>query len=282
MTNQLFHFRRWRLLVAKHWIENRRRYILSLLAIAGLLAVWFTFLIAMDRYAPLVASMQVIAYFIGLYLTGSLYASMLFADLSSKKEALPWLSLPASQLEKLLCVLLFGTVLFFLAYTLVFYLVDIPMVYWANSILEHHPRNWPGTHDPVQPVLIYNVFTAEGAPLPEKQFHLFLLFYFSVQAAFLLGSVYFQRYAFIKTVVAVVVFALAFLVFQRLAIYPLLPEGWINNLVRWTHEQYDTGPPLKEVRLPRVLEDVLTRLGEFGLPVFFWFVTYIRLKEKEV
>ncbi|HLZ89987.1 MAG TPA: hypothetical protein VKQ52_22195 [Puia sp.] len=281
-TNQLFSFTRWRLLLAKHWIENRRRYILSLLAIGGLLTIWCGFLIIMDAYAPLDVNMQFAAYFVGLFLTGALYSSMLFADLGTKKEALPWLSLPASHLEKLLCALLFGTFLFFIAYTLVFYLVDIPMVEWANSILRNHPRNWPNTNIRIPPVSIYNIFTGDGAPIPEKEDHLFLSFYFAVQAAFLLGSIYFPRYAFIKTVVAVVLFTLGFIVFQRGVIYPLLPTGWYNNFFRWSTDLYESGPPKSEVRLPLPIENLLTLLGQIGLPPFFWFVTYIRLKEKEV
>lgn len=281
-TNQLFSFRRWQLLVAKHWVENRRRYALSLLAIAGLLTAWFAFLIAMDAYAPLINFMQLATYFFGLYFTGCLYASMLFAELSTKKEALPWLSLPASNLEKLLCALLFGVLFFFVAYTLVFYLVDIPMVHWANSILRHHPRTWPNTTQLVPPVAVYNVFTATGAPLPEREYHIFLLGYFAVQAAFLLGSVYFTRYAFIKTIVVVVLCMLSFVVFQRAVVHPLLPTGWNNNVFRWTQELYDFEPPQNDLRLPASLENVLIALAQYGLPPFLWFVTYHRLKEKEV
>jgi len=106
-ANQLFSFSRWRLLVAKHWIEHRRPYLLSLLAIGGLQAVWFAFLVATTDYAPLEPFMQFASHMIGLYLVGCFYASMLFAELNSKKEALPWLSLPASQFEKLLCTILY-------------------------------------------------------------------------------------------------------------------------------------------------------------------------------
>ena len=281
-ANQLFSFSRWRLLVGKHWIENRRRYLLSLLAIGGLQAVWFIFLIVMDPYAPVVAFMQIATYFIGLYLTGSLYTSMLFAELSTKKEGLPWLSLPASQLEKLLCALLFGTVLFFIAYTFVFYLMDIPMVHWANSKLLHSPRNWPGTNQRIPPMLVYNLITAEGAPIPEKEYHFFLSSYFAVQSAFLLGSIYFPRFAFIKTVVAIVLFLLGFMLFQHAVISPLLPKSWSNDFLRWSQQIYDQEPPQNEMRLPDDFENILVRVVQFVVPPFFWFVTYIRLKEKEI
>jgi len=281
-TNQLFHFSRWRLLVAKHWVEHRRPYLLSLLAIGGLYAAWFAFMIAMDPYAPMAANMQFASYMMGLYSVGCLYSSMLFAELSTKKEALPWLSLPASHLEKLLCTILYSVILFYIAFNLVFYCVDLIMVQWSNNITWRHPRFFPGTKIRVLPVTLYNIFSAEGAPVPEKDYHLFTSLYFTAQAAFLLGSVYFTRYSFVKTAIAALLFVLAFVILQRAVIYPLLPNGWTNEFLSWARQSYDTGPPDTEVRLPRSLEKAIIALGQLGLPLFFWFVTYLRLKEKEV
>lgn len=284
-TNQVFSFSRWRLLVAKQWLEHGRRYLLSLLAIGGLMAAWEAFIIAVVPYAPLEPFMQFATHMVGLYFTGSLFASSLFADLGNRKQALPWLSLPASHLEKLLCAILYGVVLFYLAFTLVFYLVDIPMVHWANSILRRHPLNFPGSSTPIPPSLVYNLFTPAGAPLPEKEWHLFTAGYFMIQAVFLLGSVYFTRFAFIKTVVAGLLFVLAFVIFQKLVLFPMAAEGWSHDFFRWTqdmNELTDRDRPLHEVRLSYPLEAVLILLAQFGIAPFFWLVTWFRLKEKEV
>jgi len=280
-SNQLFSFSRWRLLVAKHWVEHGRRYLLSLVAIGGLIAVWDAFLITTSEYAPLEPFMQFATYMIGLFFVGCLFASMLFGELGTKKEALPWLSLPASHLEKLLCAILYGVVLFYLAYTLVFYMVDIIMVQLSNNRIESHPQYWPGSTVRVLPVTVYNIFTAAGSPIPEKEYHEFTSLYFTVQAVFLLGSVYFTRFSFIKTVVAVLLFALVFTAIQRGIVYPLLPKGWLNNFLSWTEWAYEAGPPNRELRLPYNLEAFFIALSRFGLPLFFWFVTYLRLKEKE-
>lgn len=284
-TNQVFSFSRWRLLVAKQWVEHGRRYLLSLLAIGGLMAAWEAFIVAMIPYAPLEPFMQFATYMVGLYFTGCLFASSLLADLGNRKQALPWLSLPASHLEKLLCAILYGAVLFYLAFTLVFYLVDIPMVQWANSILRGHPRNFPGTVSPVPESLVYNVITSAGAPVPEKEWHLFTAGYFAVQAVFLLGSVYFTRFSFIKTVVAGLLFMLAFVIFQKLVLLQMKPDGWSDNFFRWTQDMNELNghdQPLREVRLPYPLDSILLLLAQVGVAPFFWFVTWFRLKEKEV
>ena len=284
-TNQVFSFSRWRLLVAKQWLEHGRRYLLSLLAIGGLMAAWEAFIIAVVPYAPLEPFMQFATHTVGLYFTGCLFASSLFAELGNKKQAAPWLSLPASHLEKLLCAIFYGVVLFYLAFTLVFYLVDIPMVHWANSILARHPLSFPGSSTPVPASLVYNLCTANGAPLPEKEGHLFTAGYFAVQAVFLLGSVYFTRFSFIKTVVAGLLFVLAFVIFQKLVLFPMQPEGWSHDFFRWsqeTSELTDRDRPLQEVRLSYPLESILLLLAQFGIAPFFWLVTWFRLKEKEV
>jgi hypothetical protein len=284
-TNQVFSFSRWRLLVAKQWVEHGRRYLLSLLAIGGLIAAWEAFLIAVVIYAPLEPFMQFATHMVGLYFTGCLFASSLFAELGNKKQAAPWLSLPASHLEKLLCAILYGVVLFYLAFTLVFYLVDIPMVHWANSILARHPLNFPGSSTPVAASLVYNLFTTAGAPLPEKEGHLFTAGYFAIQAVFLLGSVYFTRFSFIKTVVAGLLFMLAFVIFQKLVLHPMKPDGWSDNFFRWTQEMNelnDRDHPLREVRLPYPFESILLLLTQVAIAPFFWLVTWFRLKEKEV
>jgi hypothetical protein len=284
-TNQVFSFTRWRLLVTKQWTENRRKYLLSLLAIGGLLAAWDAFLIAVIPYAPLEPFMQFATYTVGLFFTGCFFASTLFAELGNKKQALSWLSLPASHLEKLLCAILFGVVLFYAAYTLVFYIVDIPMVQWSNNILQRHPLNWPNTNSPIPESLVYNFITAAGAPIPEKQWHFFTWGYFAIQSVFLLGSVYFTRFSFVKTVVAGLLFIVAFVIFQKLVLLPMKPDGWSDNFFRWTqdmNELNDHDMSLHEVRLPFHLDLIFLLLSEFGVAPFFWVVTWFRLKEKQV
>src|SRR5689334_11586661 len=132
--NQAFSFSRWLLLVEKHWSENRKKYLLALVAITGILLIWFLFNIVMEAYRPMDAGIQIGTYFGGLFIVGCLYASTLFSDLSSKSKGINYLSLPASQLEKTLCALFYGVVVFFIAYTVIFYMADIIMVKVSNQV----------------------------------------------------------------------------------------------------------------------------------------------------
>ena len=83
-TNQHFSISRWSVLLALHWADNRKRYLLALPAMAGLLLVWYSFLTIMDRFDPLDEGMQQVTYVSGLLVVGCLYASTIFAEFDSK------------------------------------------------------------------------------------------------------------------------------------------------------------------------------------------------------
>jgi hypothetical protein len=281
-TNQFFSYPRWRRLVTLHWVENRKRYGLSLLAIAGLLTAWYGFILAIDHIDPLNIFFQWSAYFVGLYLTGCLFASSLFSQLSVKRDTIGYLSLPVSHFERLLCALLFGTLLFFVCFTLIFYLVDIPMVGLANRIIAAWPRNFPYSTQRVPSLAVFNLFSSPSGELTEEQKDLFLFGFFATQSVFLLGSVYFTRYPFIKTVIVCLLSVLVFTVLQKELINNSLPASWQNDFLEWDKHDPIFSPVRGSVRLPTGVEAVIIVVMQFGLPLFFWFVTLQRLKEKEV
>lgn len=260
-----------------HWVENRKRYLLGLLAIGGLLAAWYGFLLTMDKFRPLDMIFQFSAYFVGIYFVGCLLASTTFSVLGNKQQGIGYLVLPASHLEKLICALLFHVVLFFAAFTLIFYIVDIPMTHLGQQLIREQTRDGLPVYVPP----VYNVFTAEGGPIPERVNHLFLIGFFAIQSAFVLGSVYFRRAAFIKTTIAVLLFGLVLMLFGT-KIERMLPHGWrMRGLFEW--ERYDDiANGETRIYISFWIETILLNLLRFGLPVLFWVITYFRLKEKEV
>jgi len=273
-----FSFHRWRLLVAKHWSENYRRYLLFLLAIGGLLLAWFSFILMISQLTLVDTFMQFSAYFAGLYLVGCFYASWLFADLNSSQGGIGFLALPASHLEKLLCALFFGVLLFFIGYTLVFYLVDIPMLRLSNSILIKYPRNYQGTSVQIPPGPLYNVFHNQ-AFIPETR--TFLAGFFSAQALFFLGSVYFTRWTLIKSVIVGLLCLLVFVIIDTRLINFFLPSGWHDVFFLWIHNDADQHPS-QYIRLPHTTEKILNIFIAVCAPLFLWIITWQRLKEKEV
>src|SRR5688500_15360809 len=105
--NQFFSFHRFTLLVQKHWADNKKRYGLSVLAFAGLLIGWFVLTMFMSEGQLMEVELQLGTFFVLLFVTGTFYASQYFSDLNSKSKAANFLLVPASNLEKFLCSLLY-------------------------------------------------------------------------------------------------------------------------------------------------------------------------------
>jgi len=267
-------------LLVLHWADNRKRYLLAFPAMVGLLAIWQGFLISMNAYDPLNENLQVITYYTGLILVGCLFGSTIFAQFGHKAQGIAWLAIPASALEKLLCGWLFALVLFFLLYNLVFYIVDIPMVGIANQLIEKQHRMWsPGY--PIPPDTVYYIFGKSSNDSEHDPFHGLLMLYFALQSAFILGSIYFERFAFIKTAIAVAIFIAVFMVVETRIVDPALPKGWERHPVL----DWMTSPDTIRIRVVRISPYISTPLGYlllYGTPLMFWITTYFRLKEKQV
>ena len=282
--NQVFDFNRWLLLMGKHWSENRKKYLLSLLALVALLVIWYSFILIMEHQYPFPDVVQVSTYYVGMALAGCLFGSLVFAELAGGPKAMHYLSVPASTLEKLLTGLLYSVVLFFICYTAVFYLVDYVMVNLSNSILESYWKERDPQHQViVQKVanVFYNGGTNPELPDDENFFFYFLLIYFNLQAAFILGSIYFPGYSFIKTCISLLVVFLLFVFLMANVLDGIMPGGHFTGFFAYqVFEEGSTVP--RGVKISDGLAGTIRFLFMYGFMPLFWFATYYRLKEKEV
>ncbi|HEX2534821.1 MAG TPA: hypothetical protein VHK69_13840 [Chitinophagaceae bacterium] len=277
--NQTFEFSRWRLLVGRHWAENRKRYGLALGALMGMMILWYVFVISTDPARPLEEGMQLITYFFGLFLAGSFYASQFFHELGSKPRAIEYLLTPASNLEKLLSGL-FYMIVFFILYTLAFYIVNTATIALVNAVHSSYDTSVLTENGPQTKQKIVNVFYhIEGAG-GENINSWLLLLYVNLQAAFLLGSVYFTRYSFIKTVILIAICMLAMVLGEAYFSNKLIPNGGFRNGL--SSFGFWRGNQLYQIQLPGWIDPVLRALFFYGLMPVLWTVTYFRLKEKEV
>jgi hypothetical protein len=280
--NQTFQGRRWVLLVREHWASNGKKYLLSLLALAGIMTGFYSFFILAGHNAiPL--NVQALSYFFGLFLTGCLSGSMLLDDLHHGPKSISVLLLPASHLEKLLCRLFFGILVFFIVYNVIFYLVDIPMVRLSNIAGRFwHDRN--GETQPFKTSGIEFVFSdrQEMQPMPFPvglNGYLFEAF-FVAQSAFILGSVYFRKYSFIKTTISL--FALFFFVFLFFGIFlsKTTPDHvWYNSMTSW---RSDAAMADRYMVLPGWMDTLYYFLLGYPFALIFLTAAYFRIREKQV
>lgn len=263
-----FSFSRLGKLIRKQLYENLRFYTFSLLALIGLLAISFTFYLMFGGPNYHEENTWMIFLF-GLFFSGSVFASMSFTMLSSKDKGIYWLSIPATHLEKLVCTIFYTTVLFSIAYFLCF--SGIKAI--AIGILESRIKDNPG--------LSYREMGSMNTGFGEVMPY-FIFSFYAVQSLYLLGSVYFSRYAFVVTTVvgAIVFFAFGFYLskletnmFGKEINWELLKAENHNVLAKGSYLVYS---------IPSALDNVLTFLVKFMWAPLLWLVTWFRLKEKQM
>ena len=268
--NSFFHFKRFGLLAAKHWADHKRRYLLCCIAYIGLLVTWFAFTMFVDDGSAMHRELQLLTFLFALFSTGTFYASQYFRELGFSSKGINFLLVPASAFEKILCSILYSVVLFFLVFVAGFYIADVLMVTVADRILPDDNRE------------VLNIFTAcrlsfeEGTTLPV------LPIFFSIQAFFLLGSVYFKKYAFIKTIISafIIFFSLFLLVF--LLYDQVMPRGEYTSGFLNSYRVEVNGAADHLVQVPAWMGQLLYYGLLYAAAPFLWIVTYYRLKEKQV
>lgn len=242
--------------------------------------VWFGFVTMMNDQWAFHPDLQLVTYYVGLFFIGGLYGNMIFSALSRKRESIQFLLLPASHLEKLLCGLFFSVVLFFITYTLLFYVVDIPMAHLARSIHIARLERFGRMVGQSPEVNIFNLFAVKDGPAPDFFPPLLLMIYLSIQAFVLLGSIYFTRYAILKSLLSAIGIVILSVLFLSKVIFPLVPDGWrMSGLTSWS---LFSPSEIKFVRLPLWVGHWSYQLLQYGLPLIFWVTAWFRLKEKEV
>ncbi|MES2777881.1 MAG: hypothetical protein V4722_27120 [Bacteroidota bacterium] len=272
--NQFFSFKRFALLVMKHWADNKKRYTLSVLAFMGVLIAWFVLMMLTDTHHPMAENVQQMTFFFSLFIVGTFFASQYFRDLGSRAKGSNFLLVPASAFEKLLCSLLYSALLFFIVFTTVFYMVDFLMVTISNNLVR--------TDQPVEKARVINIFKVILVRFNTDSTINLLLFYFSFQSAFLLGSVYFPKYSFIKTTISG--FIACFIIFCCMYFFngQLLPEGDYVKGFLTSYNVYVDGVNDHLVQVPAWIGEVFRFLMMYAIAPYLWIVTYYRLKEKQV
>lgn len=272
--NQFFSFNRFQLLVLKHWADNKKRYGLSVLAFIGLLTAWFVLFMLADRQNMMHRELQQVTFFLSLFAVGTFYASQYFHDLGSRAKGINFLLVPASTFEKLLCSLLYTVILFSVVFIASFYLVDTLMVAIANNLSAENAA--------AEKITVINVFDVTLLSFNRDSVVNFLLFFFSVQSAFLLGSVYFEKYSFIKTIIAG--FVACFILFCLMYFFNelVLPKGGYHNGFLTSYRVHIDGINDRLIQVPRWIGETFLFLAMYFIAPFVWIVTYFRLKEKQV
>ena len=265
-----FSFARVLLLLKKQWIENIRFYLYATLALIGLLGLVFLFWLNTDGDTYNEGSLIGI-FFLGLYLSGAIFASTSFNMLRGKAKSIYWLSFPASHLEKLICLIFYNLIAFTVIYCACFFLLAMPTVAYIQDLVSNNPLKYTFNR------IDWNQSDNQGIAA-----YYLLYGFFGVQALYLLGSIYFKRYSFILTTVIGAFVVFCFVLYMKNLITGL-SSGFQITLGNplYASSRY-TANYFKIYELNHTVSTVIAFLFKFIWVPFFWLVTWFRLTEKKV
>ncbi len=200
--------------------------------------------------------------------TGAIFASTTFAMLGRKDKGIYWISFPASHLEKLLAVLFFNVIAFTLAYTLCFFLLKTITQFFIQIRIDNEPLKYRYNR------MSWSNENGLGAAVPY-----FLMGFFVVQAAYILGSASFKKFSFIITTIIT-----AALVFLFILYVAKLGKGSFNgySFNLFDLKEYKESGVYKEYIISPLLKEPILFFLKFLTAPFLWLTTWFKLKEKQI
>lgn len=266
-----FNFNRFALLVRRQWISLGKIYLMAWGVLAGLLLFFYMFFsrsagsaVNVETIVAMLEFRSTLFVILGLFYM-TIISSSYFSQLGQKAKASFELLLPASRLEKFTVALLYTVILATASYILIFWIVDLGFIsYLKRMLISVTTTTQIESRPPVETqLLVY--FHQMSFP---KETYNFIFLPYLLGSIFLLGSIYFRNFQYIKTAISLFAFIIIFL-FCMYKVSTTLFEGTIAL----THHSFWGNK-----------ETIFSIFCVSGilLILLFWTVAYLRLKEKEV
>jgi hypothetical protein len=260
--NQTFDIHRFALLLRLDIAEKGKNYLLMGTLLMALMLVMMLPLIVYDGFSDLLLILHALALFMVVMFGGSLFTSYAYNQYGSSDTGIAAIMIPASQLEKFLVSLLIN--LLFIVPVTIFY---VKFHYWS---VEYANSNFPAS------ARKYN-------PLPVDIMSYFIYLDVIIQGATILGSIYFKKQAYIKTAGIFFILTVLFASINLVLVYQY--TSFPSKVVAfpfgaWQIYYYK----MNQYYYLNYSETVKNLI--YAFPVFFlvstWFISYVRLKEKEI
>lgn len=256
--NNTFNTQRFSLLLKRQWLEFGKIYLISLVVVVGvLLAFYFGSLwpiLSEERtFHSRALNFREPLFLVFGFMFISVIASTYFAHLGQKPKAIIDLMIPASTAEKFLTGIFFTAILSISSFILLFYVTDLAFVAKLRALYKHDEAS------------MQYFFTKNNA----NQFMPIYWVPFFVTSIFLLGSIYFEKFHYIKTAICVMIFS----------------GIWTAIIAKSAKELFEGKIPLNSTKHFGQTKDsaeLWITLLLVVLTLVFWSITYVRLKEKEV
>lgn len=271
--NNTFVFSRLVRLIKRQWIGFGKIYLMALGIIAGIFVAFFSYRIHQASQSHNFEDISKIFSFrpylfsvIGMAFI-SIVSSSYFSVLGQKSKAITEILIPASRTEKFISALFYTVLLTTVSYLLLFYVIDLGFVSYVRRSFEASPvLVSPDTNNYFDLNQLNYFFQI---PLADEIYWLLFLPFLS-SAVFLLGSIYFNNFQFIKTAIIIVVYG-ALYVISMVKIMEWYTSDTVsivtNNGAFFNQES-----------------NIIKSFCTVGILVtlLLWGISFLRLKEKEV
>lgn len=208
------------------------------------------------------------SFLLGIIGGGCLLASFVYSHFSTNASGSSFLTLPASQLEKWLCGIIITGVLYVAVFLLFFRIMDLVFISIYHNGLDPKGPFYKEMYDAVLPFPL-NGFVAK------KAYEMFLNF----AGAMLVGSLYFNKAAFIK--VALIACGFCFGAFLLNLFIANLFFKNVDNAFPYFLVWITVGKDRGRLELPGNILDTVSIFFQFIIPFILWSLAFLRLREKE-
>lgn len=204
----------------------------------------------------------------GLAGGGFFLASFVFNYFTSNASGSSYLTLPASYFEKWLCGVLVAGIFYPIIFISFFYLIDVLFVAAYHSSLDPNSLFYRQQYDDVF------LFDLNGI-LACKVYFMFAM----LTGFMLIGGLYFNKTAFVKTVIAICIFLAVLLGLNWLT--GIMFFGPIKEAGIYDHVTLEVGKGEGVILLPSGVEHFFRTAIAYFLPAVLWLSPLVRLREKE-
>lgn len=257
--NQYFNFNRFGLLLRLHGAQNAKNQLLSAGLIIGLTLILMMPMLATKGYSQMAEVLHFLALFLCVMLGGNLFASTAFNQYSNPSTGIAAIMIPASRFEKFLVTFLVSLV-FVTLYITLYWALHVWFIELANESLPVDGRKY--------------------YPIPSDPRTFFTYCYFLIYGAVFLGSIYFTKNSFVKSVAVLLVISIgAFLLYYGLAYHFTANPSFLFTFP-FTVWKISRGKEYV-VDFPEPLGDWIWYFLVI-LVVSFWCIALVRLKEKQI
>lgn len=195
-------------------------------------------------------------------------ASFMFGYFSSNASGSSYLTLPASHFEKWLCAVLIAGILYPLIFLIFYHIMDISFVAIYHNSLDTSSPFYKQQYESVYPFNLNGIVAWKVYPM-----FLFLT------GAMLVGSLYFNKTAFIKVAIALCILFIG--IFGLNWLMAKIIFGNINDAAPFNHVTIPVGKEEGSIELPSDIVNIINYSIWYILPSILWLLAFTRLREKE-